>query len=926
MHSLITIVSNSIQNSRFTALFFDAALKGLVVLALAGGVCALWRRASAATRHLIWFLAVASLPFLPLCTSVLPSWQRPLWSVSTSLNSGNQVSLTLELAPTAKFGTSSQVAAGSPNVAGTSSAVSRQSGGSRQIAAQFSASWLAIAFIAWFGGMVLLMIYWVLGRFRLGKISRMARPLRGNDWAVLLQEACEALGLGRAVQLLQSADDVMPMTWGWWQPVVLLPAEAEQWTADRRRIVLMHELAHVKRWDCLTQLIARVVCALYWFNPFVWLAARRMCVERERACDDLVLNGGCKASDYAGHLLEIARSFRRMPQVAAIAMARPSGLEKRVAAIVDASRRRRLRPAVMAAIMISVGATIFCIGGCKTNTVSSGTADSNALRQQQIARLEAFSAAKEKQSRTLAAVAGEEISPVFQRFFDAAKRGDLQTVTNMYAGFRKSHPQYEREPGVAEDIRLRTSYWGPVLEIWLAYEHVVKCEPKYTQMAVDDMINSIPAGSIYFGGTDPGRGLPTAFCKSHEDADPFYTVTQNALADSTYLEYMQRTYGNQKELLPQLIEAARADGELKKLEADLRKAEQTQAELSVQQLKLPPTQPDDPAYKAAEEAVRRLDQQVRDRVEAILATVQSHSKEPAGSKTIYIPTAEDSRKCFQDYIADAQNRLMHDQQFPDEPKQVKPGEGIKFAKDESGQQRVQVSGQIAVMSINGLMTKIIFDKNPGHEFYVEESFPLDWMFPYLEPHGLIMKINRQPLPELSEETLQQDHEYWRSRVAGMIGDWLNDGTSVQAVTDFAEKIHVRKDLSGFDGDPRFVQNDYACKCFSKWRSSIAGIYNWRIGQSPGGGSVPAQYLAQTGPARSLMVREADFAYKQAFALCPYSPEATFRYVNFLLNEKRNSDAILIAETASHVDQENDQLKDLVKRLKGMAKTGVEGGK
>ena len=90
---------------------------------------------------------------------------------------------------------------------------------------------------------------------------------------------------------------------------------------------------------------------------------------------------------------------------------------------------------------------------------------------------------------------------------------------------------------------LRTAYWRPVLELCLAYDHVVNCEPKYTAILADGIINSIPAGSIYFGGTDPGRGVPTAFCKSHADADPFFTLTQNALADGTYLDYLRAMYG-----------------------------------------------------------------------------------------------------------------------------------------------------------------------------------------------------------------------------------------------------------------------------------------------------------------------------------------------------------------------------------------------
>ena len=809
MKSWIEPVFESIQNFHFTGLFLDALLKSFVVLALAGGVCALWRRSSAATRHLIWFLAVASLPWLPLLALVLPSWQRPLWSVATDFDSGNQVSLALELAPGTMPVTFAQTPQTSPAMTGTSDAAHGSSSSNREIAARFSTNWMVFGLVVWFAGAVLVLISVVVGQIRVREFSRKAQPLRGADWTFLLKEACETLRLRRAVNLLQCPDNVMPLTWGWWHPVVLLPAEAGQWLMERRQIVLLHELAHVKRWDCLTQFAAKIVCALYWFNPLAWLAARQMCIERERACDDLVLNGGCKASDYAEQLVEIAGSFRCVPQVAAIAMARSSQLEGRVAAIVDASRNRRLRSATAMAILAVVAGIALGLGGSETNSAGRGASESKSLREQQIARLELFSVAKEKQSQTLAAAAGENISPEFQRFFDAASKGDWQTVTNMYESFKKRQPQYTNQH---PDFSLGTSYWQPVLEIYQAYYVVVNCEPRYTQIVVEGIINSIPSGSIYFGGTTPGRALSTAFCKSHEDGDPFDTLTQDWLADGTYLDYLQSMYG----------------------------------------------------------------------------------------RKIYVPTRDDSKRCWDDYQKDARQRQQ--------THQLKPGENVTV---DAASGRVQVGGPIADMSILGLLAKVIFDKNPDREFYVEESFPFDWMYPYLEPHGLIMKINRQPLAALPEDVVSQDHDYWAKCVQPMIGDWLNDGTPIEQVAAFAQKTFGKQDFTRFTGDPRFIQNAYSQWTFSKLRNSIAGLYAWRLRH------------ATDAPEKERMAREADFAFRQAWVLCPYSQQAVFRYVNFLLEQKRVADALLVAETAAQMPamqgKDGDQVRTLVEQLKKFQK-------
>ncbi len=281
-------------------------------------------------------------------------------------------------------------------------------------------------------------------------------------------------------------------------------------------------------------------------------------------------------------------------------------------------------------------------------------------------------------------------------------------------------------------------------------------------------------------------------------------------------------------------------------------------------------------------------------------------------REIYIPDARDSQQAFSDYTYDAQARVVHDQQHPNEPHQIKPGEEVH--QDDQG--HVQVSGEIAVMAINGLLTKVIFDHNPDNDFYVEESFPLDWMFPHLTPYGVIMKINRNPLPQLTEDICKRDHEFWSKYSERLIGNWITYDTPVKDIMDWAEKVYLRHDYTGFKGDERFIRDDQAQKAFSKLRSSIAGIYSWRVGQPPSGGVMPAQYIA-TGANRAMVEREADFAFKQALAFCPYSPEAVYRYVQLLVNMRRIDDALLVAETAKKLDPYNGQFTYLINNLNAM---------
>jgi tetratricopeptide (TPR) repeat protein len=278
-------------------------------------------------------------------------------------------------------------------------------------------------------------------------------------------------------------------------------------------------------------------------------------------------------------------------------------------------------------------------------------------------------------------------------------------------------------------------------------------------------------------------------------------------------------------------------------------------------------------------------------------------------REIYTPSPDDNSRCFQEYMADAQKRLMHDAQFPNEPKQVKPGEDVHLVGN-----NVSVSGQVAVMAINGLLTKVIFDHNPKNEFYVEESMPLDWMYPYLTPFGIIMKMNRHPLPELSEDIIKRDHEFWKQYSKRLTGDVVDYNTSVKDIAAFVEKVYLRRDYSGFKGDRKFIRDDQAQKSFSKLRSSIAGVYAWRV-------TDPSN---RSGVVQQRMIKEADFSFRQAFAFCPYSPEAVFRYVNFLLALQRFDDALVVAETCQKLDPFNSQVVGLVNNLRNFQRTRQTG--
>jgi beta-lactamase regulating signal transducer with metallopeptidase domain len=331
--------------------FLDCTVKGTLLLLLTLALAIALRRASAATRHLLWALSLAGLLALPAVALVGPAWQLPVLPQGRAATEAalpvagdaQASALPPRERPAAAPAVPAQAAVlpepdAAPPRADTPAAVPPSSRGVWP-----SLSWQSGLLLGWGVGVALVLAPLFVGVVRLGLLAQRCRRVQDGGWLDLLSGLRHQLGLARRVRLLQGGAAVMPMTWGVFRPVLLLPAGADGWPAEQRRVVLLHELAHVKRLDCLTQVIARLACALYWFHPLVWLVAARLRDEREQACDDAVIAAGARASEYAGHLLTVARTFRaaRLAPCAAVAMARPSQLEGRLRAILDGRRDRR---------------------------------------------------------------------------------------------------------------------------------------------------------------------------------------------------------------------------------------------------------------------------------------------------------------------------------------------------------------------------------------------------------------------------------------------------------------------------------------------------------------------------------------------------------------------------------------------------------
>jgi beta-lactamase regulating signal transducer with metallopeptidase domain len=368
-------------------ILIDASLKGAILVAVAALAAFVLRNRSAASRHAAWTAAVIGHLAIPALVLLLPAWRMPLlpaasWMApeSASITSAPTIPAIAVSVPgdpgkpatsppptgngssaniTKPDGRSGAVVSADPKNPATVSAASPST-----TTSSTRPGIVPIVAAIWLVGMLLVLLRLAFGTWRVGQLARDGARVEDGMWLSLTQRLANRLGVTRPLILLRGERLAVPVTWGIVYPAVLLPQDADSWSEERRRFVLVHEMAHVKRFDALTQLLAQISVAVFWFDPLVWLAAHRMRVEREHACDDYVLRDGTAPSLYAGELLEMVRSIgmprhdRAAPAFAALAMARRSEFEGRMLAILDPrldrhtlTRRGTLMTAVIVALL-----------------------------------------------------------------------------------------------------------------------------------------------------------------------------------------------------------------------------------------------------------------------------------------------------------------------------------------------------------------------------------------------------------------------------------------------------------------------------------------------------------------------------------------------------------------------------------------------
>jgi len=297
-------------------------VKLTILLSGAALAAAVLRRRSAALRHRLWAAAVFGALLLPLLTFMIPAKYAtpagiavPGWIPEIGLAEGHSAM------------TAAARAAGSPHFEVSGFVI-----------------FGALVVFVWAIGFIFAASRLAAGFWRLSRTAAGSKRVEDAEWRQSARELSGSLGIRRPVRLRECAlSEQRPFNYGTFRPCILLPAGAGEWSPERRRVVLAHELAHVRRQDWLVQICAEFLCCVYWFHPLAWLASRKLREEGDQACDDSAINSGIPAGEYAEELLTLAQAFSSFARggVPVLAIVHSSNFERRLKTMLTSTTNRK---------------------------------------------------------------------------------------------------------------------------------------------------------------------------------------------------------------------------------------------------------------------------------------------------------------------------------------------------------------------------------------------------------------------------------------------------------------------------------------------------------------------------------------------------------------------------------------------------------
>ncbi|MGQ0633099.1 MAG: SUMF1/EgtB/PvdO family nonheme iron enzyme [Planctomycetaceae bacterium] len=328
---------NSVAADASVGWLVGGTIRASLLLLVAAALCALLRRRSAAVRHLVWVSALAATLVMPVLSAVLPEWQvLPEWIAAANTSPAGVSEAAAARSQPGAFALSPTPAAPRAPLGGP---IAESDEAPPPDTPHVVAVGPLVLLTVWALGAALMLATLLRGTRRVTRAAASCPTLTTGPLVDLTTQLAARLGLAAPTIHLGPAGAV-PMVWGLLRSRLLLPAEAAEWAPASLSAVITHELAHLRRRDLLTLLVAHVARAAQWFNPLAWYAVGRVRVEQEQACDDFVLREGMRPSEFAAHLVDVASRLAPAPHRNAVAVAifDSSKLETRVRTILDKAR------------------------------------------------------------------------------------------------------------------------------------------------------------------------------------------------------------------------------------------------------------------------------------------------------------------------------------------------------------------------------------------------------------------------------------------------------------------------------------------------------------------------------------------------------------------------------------------------------------